>query len=74
MERTVISAPPELLRRAREAAAREGVSLAEIVRRGLRREVGEAPMPGSFGAYSDEAAEPASTTGERPISPPPWRS
>ena len=39
MVRTQISLPPELHRRAKERAAREGLSLSELARRGLEREV-----------------------------------
>lgn len=45
MVRTQISLPPELHRRAKRRAAEEGVSLSELARRGLEREVGGEPEP-----------------------------
>jgi hypothetical protein len=46
MVRTQISLPPELHRKAKRRAAAEGVSLSELARRGLEREVTDSePSP-----------------------------
>lgn len=56
MKRIMIQADDELLRRARQVAVRRGVSIAQLVRDALRRELGEErqPAPLAVGIFRSE--------------------
>ena len=53
MRRTTIQAEPELLERARIAAAKEGVSMSELVREGLEMRLSRSRTKPRVGAIAD---------------------
>lgn len=74
MRRIMIQAEEELLRRARRAAARRGVSIAQLVREALERELGHErqPLPlstGRFRSATGDLSERASRDEYEPEAP-----
>lgn len=70
MQRTTITAEPELLQRAKVAAAREGVSISELVRQGLEMRIGRfRPRPAVF-ASADSGRSDLSTRASEGRIPP----
>lgn len=76
MRRLIIQADEELLERARHHAAERGVSVAQVVRDALERELGVAyqPEPLSLGRYRSGQGDLARRASEEEYEPPPWRS
>lgn len=78
MRRIMIQADQSLVDRAKRRAAERGVSVAQIVREALERELGPAaPVPdvrcaGAFASGRGDLARRASTAGD--YEPPPFRS
>ena len=67
MIRTQISVDEELYERARELAKRQGISLAELCRRGLREAVSRVPSDKPWMAYAgtiDGSEDDSSTVDE----------
>jgi hypothetical protein len=56
MSRTQVSLDPDLQRRARQRAAKLGVSFAEYVRRVVARDLGRQPVRGGVAAVFDLGA------------------
>ena len=76
MKRFMIQAEEELIARARDMAHRRGVSLAQVVRDALEKELGVPARPrpriiGAFPSGKRDLARQASDTSE--YQPPPWR-
>jgi hypothetical protein len=77
MRRFVIQADDVLLERAREVAHERGVSIAQVVREALEKELGSAParprsrLIGAFESGDSDNARKASRTSRVP--PRPWR-
>ena len=76
MKRLMIQADEDLLERARRRAAERGVSIAQIVREALERELGDQrqPEPLSLGKYRSRAGDLARRASDGEYEPPPWRS
>lgn len=76
MKRFVIQAEPSLLERARRRASERGVSIAQLVRDALAREVGEPrqPKPRSFGRFRSASGNVSRRASADVYRPPPWRS
>jgi hypothetical protein len=76
MKRTTIMADEKLLERLHEAARREGVSFAEVVRQGLEWRAGRRAAPLKFigaGASKGEPRDTARRAGELRFEPRSWR-
>lgn len=73
MKRIMIQADEALLRRARRAAARRGVSIAQIVRDALEREVGggRQPPPLSTGRFRSTEGDLSERAGRDEFEPDP---
>ena len=76
MTRTTIMADEELLDRARAAARRDGISLAELIRQGIELRVNQRrPPPRFIGAFA--SGSPGHTTArdsaDAPYEPLSWR-
>lgn len=72
----MIQADEALLRRARRAAARRGVSIAQIVREALERELGgdRQPPPLSSGQFRSGTGDLSERASRDEFEPDPWRS
>jgi hypothetical protein len=77
MKRVMIQADERLLERARRRAAERGVSLAQLVRDALEKELGyeEAPPPplASIGAVRSESGDLSRRASEDEFQPEPYR-
>jgi len=76
MKRIMIQADEELIARARDAAHRRGVSVAQVVREALERELGPARRPRTrlIGAFDSGRTDIARRSARAPRVPPrPWR-
>ncbi len=76
MKRMMIQADERLLERARRRAAERGVSVAQVVRDALERELGyeEAPPPLTcVGAVSSESGDLSRRASEDEFEPEPYR-
>jgi hypothetical protein len=76
MERTTIMADPDLLEEARRVAAREGISLAELIRQGIVLRVRCRSRPPSFiGAFASgsKGHTTARDSSDAPFEPRSWR-
>jgi hypothetical protein len=76
MKRIMIQAEESLLRRARQVAARRGVSIAQLVREALQHELGEArqPIPLSSGKFRSWTGDLSARASRDEFEPDPWRS
>lgn len=77
MKRTTIMADEDLLRRLREIARREHVSMAEVIRQGLELRAGQGRPRFSFigsGASTEPPFDTAARAGEIDYTPDEWRS
>jgi len=70
----MIQADDELLERARRRAAERGVSIAQIVREALEKELGGQPAPRSFGSFESGRGDLSRRASEDDFEPDPWRS
>jgi hypothetical protein len=76
MQRIMVQADETLLRRARSVAADRGVSLAQLVRDALERELGTSgPQPEirSAGAFASGEGDRARRATDDAYAPPPFR-
>jgi len=77
MRRFVLQADDALLERAREVAHERGVSIAQVVRDALEKELGPASPPSRsrlIGAFESGEHDNARKASRRPRTPPrPWR-
>lgn len=77
MKRTTIMADEETLERLKEAARRENLSLAELVRQGIELRLAQSPRRLSFigsGASKEPPFDTAARAGEIDYTPDEWRS
>ncbi len=76
MNRIMIQVDEELLRRARRAAARRGVSIAQLVREALQRELGREhqPAPLSLGKFRSRVGDLSKRASHDEFQSDPWRS
>ena len=77
MQRIMVQADETLLRRARSVAADRGVSLAQLVRDALERELGAGgPQPEirSAGAFASRSGDLGRRASDDEFEPPPFRS
>lgn len=76
MKRIMIQADGELLERARRRAAERGVSIAQVVRDALEKELEEEPppLPRSLGKYRSGTADTSGRASDDEYEPDPWRS
>lgn len=77
MKRMMIQADEALLGRARRRAAERGISVAQVVREALEREVGDVdqrPRLTSIGIASSTAGDLSARAAEDEYEPPPSRS
>ena len=76
MRRLMIQADEALLERARRRAAERGVSIAQLVREALERELGPdlQPAPHSLAGFSSGRGDLSRRAGDDEYEPPPWRS
>ena len=72
----MIQADEGLLRRARETAARRGVSIARLVRDALEHELGNEvqPLPLSLGKFRSKTGDLSARASRDEYEPDPWRS
>lgn len=72
----MIQADEELLRRARRVAARRGVSIAQLVREALEREIGKErqPAPLAVGIFRSRHGDLSERASRDEFEPDPWRS
>ena len=75
MKRIMIQADEGLLRRARRAAALRGVSIAQLVREALERDLGpdRQPMPLSLGKFRSRSGDLSERASRDEFEPDPWR-
>jgi len=73
MRRIMIQANEELLERARRRAAERGVSIAQIVREALEKELGSQPKP-RLGVFRSGVGDLSRRASEDEFEPDPWRS
>jgi len=69
----MIQADEELLERARRRAAERGVSIAQIVREALEKELGTRPKP-RFAVFDSGVGDLSRLASEDEFEPEPWRS
>ena len=76
MRRLIIQANDELLERARRRAAARGVSIAQVVRDALEKELGDErpPEPLSLGKYRSGSGDLSRRASEDEYEPTSWRS
>lgn len=74
MRRIMIQADEELIERARRRAAERGVSIAQIVREALEKELGTQPRPLSFASFDSGVGDLSRRASEDEYEPEPWRS
>lgn len=77
MQRLMIQADEELLSRARRRAYERGVSVAQVVRDALARELGDGgaqPALSCVGAMESEQGDLSERASRDEYEPPPWRS
>jgi hypothetical protein len=75
MRRIMIQAHEELLERARRRAAERGVSIAQIVREALEKELGTVSRPKPHvGVVRSGAGDLSRRASEDEFEPEPWRS
>lgn len=76
MRRIMIQADDALLRKARRVAARRGVSIAQLVRDALTRELGDErqPVPLSSGKFRSRTGDLSERASRDEFEPDPWRS
>lgn len=77
MQRLMIQAEPELIDRAKRRARERGVSVAQVVREALARDLtrnAEPPPVSIIGMFSSEAGDLSERAGRDEYKPPPWRS
>jgi hypothetical protein len=77
MQRLMIQADPELVARAKRRAAERGVSVAQVVREAMERELGgEPPQPpfSLIGAFRSGRSDLSRLASEDMFEPEPWRS
>lgn len=77
MVRMIFQADAELVERTKRRATQRGVSVAQVVRDALMRELGgeerPPPVPG-LGSLRSGQRDTARTAGDMAFEPPPWRS
>ena len=73
MRRIMIQADEKLLERARRRAAERGVSIAQLVRDALEKELGTQPKP-HFGVFNSGVGDLSRRASEDEFEPDPWRS
>lgn len=75
MRRLMIQADKALIERARRRAAERGVSIAQIVREALERELGtRQPRPRSFASFASGAGDLSRRASEDEFEPESWCS
>jgi hypothetical protein len=77
MQRLMIQAEPELVARAKRRAAERGVSVAQVVREAMERELGDEPQQPPFsmiGAFRSGRGDLSRLASEDIFEPEPWRS
>jgi hypothetical protein len=76
MKRIMIQADEELIARAKDAAHRRGLSVAQVVREALEKELGQTHRPRTklIGAFNSGETDVARRSARTPRVPPrPWR-
>jgi hypothetical protein len=73
MERITIYLTPDRMRRLRQVAAEDGVSMAEIVRQALDAKLGQRPKPLSLGIGASGYTDTGRLAGEMKFVPRSWR-
>jgi hypothetical protein len=77
MQRLMIQADAELVERAKRRAAERGVSVAQVVREAMERDLGREPQQPSFsliGAFTSGRSDLSRLASEDVFEPEPWRS
>lgn len=76
MRRLMIQADERLLQRAKRRAAERGISLAQLIREALARELGaeRQPRPLSTASVRSGVGDMSRRASEDEYEPPPWRS
>jgi hypothetical protein len=76
MQRLMIQAEPELVERAKRRATERGVSVAQVVREAMERDLGDEPQPPPFsliGAFASKHGDLSRRASEDEYEPEPFR-